>query len=217
MVNASEMNGASRDEELPLTFVLATANPDKASEISAIIRQTAGDAIVLLDRPDSVPEVDETGDTLEENATLKAAAIAHATGLPAIADDTGLEVDALDGAPGVRSARYSGEQATYASNAAKLLSELERVGATEPSERTARFRTVALAYFPDGRLLLADGVIEGHIAVAAAGTEGFGYDPVFIPSDGDGRTFAEMVPSEKHAISHRGKAFRALAVGLTSA
>jgi XTP/dITP diphosphohydrolase len=212
----AELNGVSRDEESALTFVLATANPDKASEISAIMRQMAGDAIVLLDRPDSVPDVDETGDTLEENATLKAAALAHATGLPAIADDTGLEVDALDGAPGVRSARYSGEHATYADNVAKLLRELERVGAVLPSERTARFRTVALAYFPDGRLLVSEGVTEGRISLAAAGTHGFGYDPIFTPADGDGRTFAEMVSAEKHAISHRGRAFRALAVGLTS-
>lgn len=213
----SAMNGSSRNEATPLTLVLSTGNPDKASEITAIIRQMAGDEIVLLDRPQSVPEVDETGDSLVENATLKAAALAHATGLPAIADDTGLEVDALGGAPGVRSARYSGENATYAGNVAKLLSELERVGAMEPSARSARFRTVALAYFPDGRRLVAEGIVEGHISVAAAGTEGFGYDPVFCPSDGDGRTFAEMSSSEKHAISHRGRAFRALAVGLTSA
>jgi XTP/dITP diphosphohydrolase len=212
-----EMNGSSREGTTPLTFVLATANPDKASEIVAIIRQMAGDQIVLLDRPESIPDVDETGDTLEENASLKAAALAHATGLPAIADDTGLEVDALDGAPGVRSARYSGENATYADNVAKLLSELERVGAQAPSTRTARFRTVALAVFPDGRRLVAEGVTDGQISIAAKGTEGFGYDPIFCPSGGDGRTFAEMSSAEKHAISHRGKAFRALAVGLTSA
>jgi XTP/dITP diphosphohydrolase len=215
--NMAEMNGSSRDDAAALEFVLATGNPDKVSEITAIIRQVAGDSIVLLDRPSSVPEVDETGDTLEENATLKAAALAHATGLPAIADDTGLEVDALGGAPGVRSARYSGEHASYADNVAKLLSELERVGADQPSERTARFRTVALAYFPDGRLLVADGVTEGLISPVAVGTRGFGYDPVFSPSDGDGRTFAEMTPAEKNAISHRGRAFRALAVGITSA
>jgi XTP/dITP diphosphohydrolase len=212
-----EMNGSSREGATPFTFVLATANPDKASEIVAIIRQMAGDQIVLLDRPESIPEVDESGETLEENASLKAAALAQATGLPAIADDTGLEVDALDGAPGVRSARYSGENATYADNVAKLLRELERVGAEEPSARTARFRTVALAYFPDGRRLVAEGVTDGQISITPKGTEGFGYDPVFCPSGGDGRTFAEMSSAEKHAISHRGKAFRALAAGLTSA
>src|SRR5580658_2156847 len=151
----AELNGASREESSALTFVLATANPDKASEITAIMRQMAGDTIVLLDRPDSVPDVDETGDTLEENATLKAAALAHATGLPAIADDTGLEVDALDGAPGVRSARYSGEQATYADNVAKLLSELERVSAETAEDRSASFVTVAVAYFPDGTSIVA--------------------------------------------------------------
>ena len=197
--------------------MLATANPDKASEIVVVVRDVAGDRIVLLDRPASVPEVEETGDTLEENAFLKALELADATGLPAIADDTGLEVVALGGAPGVRSARYSGEHATYAENVAKLLYELERVGATRPEERRARFRTVALAVFPDGRRLVAHGATEGRIALEAAGTAGFGYDPVFVPDDGDGRTFAEMAPAEKHAISHRGRAFRALAAGLISA
>jgi XTP/dITP diphosphohydrolase len=196
--------------------VLATANPDKAAEIVQIISGSAGERITLLERPPSVPDVDETGETLQENALLKAVALTNATGLPAIADDTGLEVDALDGAPGVYSARYSGEDATYAQNVAKLLSELERVGATDPSERGAKFRTVALAYFPDGRSFIGDGFVTGRIASFATGSEGFGYDPVFIPDDGDGRTFAEMSAAEKNALSHRGRAFRALAVGLTT-
>jgi XTP/dITP diphosphohydrolase len=166
-------------------------------------------------RPSDVPEVEETGDTLEANALLKAVALVEATGLPAIADDTGLEADALGGEPGVFSARYSGKHATYADNVAKLLSELERVGALEPEERFARFRTVALAFFPDGRKLVAEGSVDGRIAPAPAGSGGFGYDPIFVPADGDGRTFAEMSPAEKHFVSHRGRAFRALAVGLT--
>jgi XTP/dITP diphosphohydrolase len=197
-----------------LRLVLATANEDKAREIRAVIADTAGERIVLLDRPDEVPDVDETGDTLEDNALLKAMALVEATGQAAVADDTGLEVAALGGAPGVRSARYSGENATYADNVAKLLRELERVGADDPGIRGARFRTVALAYFPDGRRFVAEGASNGLIAPEARGTDGFGYDPVFVPGDGDGRTFAEMSSVEKHSMSHRGRAFRALAVGL---
>jgi XTP/dITP diphosphohydrolase len=208
-MNAQSQNGAA-----VLTLVLATANPDKASEIVAVVRDVAGDRIVLLDRPATVPEVEETGDTLEENAFLKALAVGEATGLPAVADDTGLEVVALGGAPGVRSSRYSGEHASYADNVAKLLSELEKVGATGAEERKARFCTVAVAVFPDGRRLVAQGATEGIISSESIGTGGFGYDPVFVPADGAGRTFAEMAPAEKHAISHRGRAFRALAAGL---
>jgi XTP/dITP diphosphohydrolase len=208
------MNGTGRNAPEVLRFVLATANPDKAAEIIQIIAGIAGDRIVLEQRPSAVPEVDETGDTLESNALLKAMALADATGLPAMADDTGLEVDALGGEPGVRSARYSGEHASYSDNVSKLLKELERVAAFEPVDRTARFKTVALVFYPGGRKFVAEGAIEGRIAPVAAGNQGFGYDPVFIPADGDGRTFAEMSGAEKHLLSHRGKAFRALAVGL---
>ena len=188
-------------------YVLATANPDKAEEIRAIL----GPGVELLPRPESVGEVEETGDTLEENARLKAAALADATGFPAIADDTGLEVDALDGRPGVYSARFAGEDATYADNVAKLLSEMEHM-----TRRTARFRTVAAVVWPDGRELLAEGEVTGHIATTARGQAGFGYDPLFVP-DGDERTFAEMTPDEKHRLSHRGRAFRALAALLPPA
>ena len=190
-------------------FVLATANPDKAAEISAIL----GEGVELRPRPDSIGDVEETGDTLVENARLKAQALAAATGLPAIADDTGLEVDALDGRPGVRSSRYAGEGASYADNVAKLLVELD--GVDEP--RAARFRTVALAAWPDGRELAAEGFVAGHITSAARGAGGFGYDPVFVPDEGDGRSFAEMAPEEKHRLSHRGRAFRALAALLATA
>jgi XTP/dITP diphosphohydrolase len=192
-------------------FVLATANPDKAAEIEAIL---APAGIELAARPAEVPDVDETGETLEDNARLKAAALAAATGLPAIADDTGLVVDALDGAPGVRSSRYAGEAATYADNVAKLLSAL---AGTPPGARTARFETVALARWPDGREVVARGAVEGIIASMPSGTGGFGYDPVFVPAEGDGRTFADMPPADKHALSHRGRAFRALAGALLSA
>lgn len=193
-----------------MKFVLATANPDKAREITEVLRD-AGLAIELLPRPDGVDEVDETGDTLEANARLKAVALCDATGLPALADDTGLEVDALGGAPGVRSARFAGDDVTYADNVDKLLDALTDVPA---GERTARFATVAIARFPDGREIAAIGTVEGIIASDARGAGGFGYDPVFTPVEGDGRTFAEMSAAEKHAVSHRGRAFRTLADGL---
>jgi XTP/dITP diphosphohydrolase len=160
-----------------------------------------------------VPDVVEDGDTLLDNARLKAVALVAATGLAAVADDTGLEVDALGGAPGVYSARYAGEDVTYADNVAKLLSEL----AKQPDAggaRRARFRTVALVAFPDGSELWAEGVVEGSITEVASGQGGFGYDPVFAPLDDDGRTFAEMTAQEKHDISHRGRAFRSLADAL---
>jgi XTP/dITP diphosphohydrolase len=183
-----------------MRLVLASANPDKAGEIAAIL---AGHD--LRPRPPDVPDVEETGSTLEENARLKAVALVDATGEAAVADDTGLEVAALDGAPGVYSARFAGEDATYADNVAKLLASLDGV-----DDRSARFRTVALARFPDGREVSAEGVVDGTIAATARGDRGFGYDPVFVPDGGDGRTFAEMTADEKHAVSHRGRAFRAL-------
>lgn len=196
-----------------MKFVLATANPDKATEITAILAGGAVDGGVELDlvaRPPEVPDVEETGTTLVENARLKAAALVRATGVAAIADDTGLEVDGLGGAPGVYSSRFAGPSASYADNVTKLLAELEN-----ETTRTARFRTVAIAVFPDGSEVVAEGTVEGHIAKAARGDSGFGYDPVFVPDEGDGRTFAEMAPSEKHAISHRGRAFCALRDRLT--
>jgi XTP/dITP diphosphohydrolase len=192
-----------------LQLVLASANPDKAAEIVAILEQVPG--VSVLPRPPSVPDVEETGDTLLDNARLKAVALVKATGMAAVADDTGLEVEALGGAPGVYSARYSGKHATYADNVKKLLDELYRVGADAPENRTAKFRTVALVAFPDGHEVWADGKVNGVIAVAAAGDAGFGYDPVFVPAGSRGRTFAEMTAAEKHQVSHRGRAFRALA------
>jgi XTP/dITP diphosphohydrolase len=193
-----------------LKLVLATANPDKAREITDVLRD-AGLPIELLPRPADVDEVEETGATLEENARLKAVALCDATGLPALADDTGLAVDALGGAPGVRSARFAGDDVTYADNVAKLLEVLREV---PPAERQARFATVAIARFPDGREVAAIGSVEGTIATEARGDGGFGYDPVFTPDEGDGRTFAEMSAAEKHRVSHRGRAFRTLADGL---
>jgi XTP/dITP diphosphohydrolase len=195
-------------------MVLATANPDKAREIVAIVTETAGGAIEVVARPPGVPDVDETGDSLEENARLKGHALLEATGLPAIADDTGLEVDALGGAPGVYSARFAGPGASYDDNVDKLLADLEAAGARGTDARRARFRTVAMACFGDRADVVAHGVVEGVIAPERRGSGGFGYDPVFVPDGGDGRTYAEMTMAEKSTLSHRGKAFRALATGL---
>ncbi len=191
-----------------MALVLATANPDKVAEITAIL--STSESLELLARPAEVEEVEETGATLVENAGLKARALCVATGKAAVADDTGLEVDALGGAPGVYSARFAGEGATYADNVVKLLGELAAL-ADEGGERRARFTTVALVTFPDGQEVWAQGNVEGRITAEPRGTGGFGYDPVFAPDEGDGRTFAEMSIEEKHACSHRGRAFRALA------
>jgi len=190
-------------------IVLATANPDKAREIEDLL-----DGFELVARPASLPDVEKTGATLVENALLKARAVCDATGEPAVADDTGLEVDALDGAPGVISARYAGEHAGDAANNAKLLAALDGV---PPGSRRARFRTVAAACFPDGREVVAEGEVEGAITDARRGSGGFGYDAVFVPDDGDGRTFAEMTLAEKQAVSHRARAFSALATALLGA
>ena len=187
-------------------LVCASANPDKVAEIGAIL-----DGVVdLLPRPADVPDVVEDADSLVGNARLKARAICEATGLAAVADDTGLEVAALGGAPGVYSARFAGEDCSYADNRAKLLREL--AGA---DDRTAAFRTCVMVCWPDGRELAVDGVCSGSITDSERGAGGFGYDAIFAPVDGDGRTFGEMTDDEKHAISHRGRAFRALLAALS--
>ncbi len=193
------------------TLVAATANPDKLAEIAEIL--TAAGPFRLHPRPLWLGEVEETGATLLDNARLKASAVAEATGRPAVADDTGLSVDALGGEPGVYSARYAGPAATYADNVAKLLAELARLPDGGGARRAA-FCTVAMVVFPDGSELWRDGVVEGTIAAEPRGQGGFGYDPVFVPDEGDGRTFSEMSAAEKHALSHRGRAFRALAEAL---
>ncbi len=192
------------------TFVLATANPDKAREIVEVLTVVAP-SVELLPRPPEVPDVDEVGETLEDNARMKAVALAAATELPAVADDTGLHVDALDGAPGVQTARYAGEDATYTDNVAKLLAALDGLPL---EQRGARFVTVAVARWPDGLEVAALGEVEGIITTSARGEEGFGYDPVFVPLEGDGRTFGEMTGEEKHVLSHRARAFQTLAQGV---
>jgi XTP/dITP diphosphohydrolase len=187
-----------------LRLVLATNNPGKAAEIADVLT-----GVELLPRPDGLPEPVEDADTLLDNARIKAQALADATGEAAVADDTGLEVVALDGAPGVLTARYAGDDVTYEDNWRKLLRELEGV-----TDRRARWRTVALVRWPDGREVWAEGTCDGVIAPEARGGQGFGYDPVFAPTEGDGRTFAELSREEKNAVSHRGRAFRALGAAL---
>jgi len=190
--------------ELP-RLVCASANPHKVAEIASIL-----DGVVeLLPRPNGVPDVVEDAGTLEGNARLKASAICRATGLPAVSDDTGLFVDALGGEPGVDTAYYAGPDATYAQNRAKLLDALRG-----NERRQARFRTVVMVVWPDGGELTVEGACEGSIADAERGERGFGYDPVFVPSDGDGRTFSEMSEAEKNTMSHRGRAFAALVAAL---
>lgn len=187
-----------------LRVACASANPHKVAEIFDLM----GGVVELIARPSELIETQETESTLVGNARLKAIAVCQATGLPALADDTGLEVDALNGAPGVMTARFAGVDATDAENRLKMLSEL----ANKP--RSARFRTIALLRFTDGREIIAQGVCEGSIATSQRGERGFGYDAIFVPSFGDGRTFAEMSIEEKHLLSHRGLAFRALAKSL---
>ena len=188
-----------------LRLVCASANPDKVAEIAAIL----GDAVELLPRPADVPDVVEDAATLEGNARLKAIAICEATGGAAVADDTGLEVFSLGGAPGVYAARFAGEGCTYADNRRKLLH-----GLGDAADRRAQFRTVALVRWPDGSEVAVDGVCPGTISQAERGSRGFGYDAVFVPDEGDGRTFAEMSDAEKNALSHRGRALRNLLVAL---
>jgi len=184
-------------------IVCASANPHKVAEIARLL---PGD-VVLLPRPAAVGDVDESAPTLEGNAVIKAVEIANHVGTWAIADDTGLEVDSLDGEPGVRSARFAGASADDAANRALLLARLEG-----HDDRRARFRTVVALVHPSGEIHLLLGECRGSITKAERGVNGFGYDNVFVPDDGDGRTFAEMDPIEKDSISHRARALAQLPV-----
>lgn len=193
-----------------MKVVLATKNRGKAVEIGRILQGTGLEIISLDDFPE-VALPPETGATMQENALIKARAAAKATGLPALADDSGLEVDFLGGAPGVYSARYSGEKATDEENYRKLLAELKGV----PEEkRTARFRCVIALVGFDEEERLFEGVFEGVITMEPRGENGFGYDPVFLVP-GLGRTSAELSPGEKNRISHRAKALAALKIFLS--
>ena len=184
-------------------IVVGTRNNGKVREIQTALADLPF-AVVGLPETD-IPDVEETGTTFQENAILKARHYCQFTGEYCLADDSGLEVDALDGEPGVYSARYAGLDATDAANNEKLLTVLKEV---PPSGRTARFRSVLVLAGPDGSLLLVDGVCEGVILDEARGTGGFGYDPLFyMPSQG--KTLAEMTIEEKNRISHRGNALNA--------
>lgn len=184
--------------------VVASKNPDKIAELEAVL---AGfDPPITVVRDLEWPDVEETEPTLEGNAVLKAAAVVRATGHAAIADDTGLEVDALGGEPGVQTARYAGPGASYTDNVARLLEELAGV-----DHRSGRFRTVIALADPDGTVVVVEGVLEGSIARQPRGEGGFGYDPVF---EVHGRTLAEIPIEEKNRISHRARALHALEASL---
>ena len=208
----------------PLEIVCASANPDKVREIEDLFREFLGDTVTLLPRPSHVPDVDENDDTLLGNARLKARAIMDATGRPAVADDTGLFVDALPGELGVRTARYASDRPEhvtdpYGANRRKLLASLERLGCVSPESRRARFVTVAVVLWPDGREVSVEGECHGVIASSERGEHGFGFDPLFVPeeilgSDLTGPTFAELGDAVKNRISHRARAFQALAAKL---
>ncbi len=191
-----------------MRLVLATFNRGKARELQALLALPNLELVPLADWPGAVAP-HEHGATLLENARIKALAALARTGVASLADDTGLEVDALLGAPGVHSARFAGAGASDAANIERLLRELAH---TPPAQRTARFRTVCVVVSPDGRERVAEGVLEGRIALAGRGSGGFGYDPVFeLP---DGRMLAELSDDQKNAISHRGSAAKALAAQL---
>lgn len=195
---------------IPRRLVLATENVGKARELADLVRDWGGIEVTSLAAFDGVGCPPENGASYRENAVLKARVVAAATGLPALADDSGLEVDALDGAPGLHSARWAGADANDADRVQKLLTSLAGV----PEERrTARFRCVVALAWPDGRIETAEGSCPGRIAVASTGSGGFGYDPVFV-SDELGRTFAVATAVEKQRVGHRGRAVVALARAL---
>jgi XTP/dITP diphosphohydrolase len=190
------------------TIVLATHNPGKLAELRRILAASRVDVAVadLGDHPD-MPQIAETGSTFEENALLKARAVAGHTGLPAVADDSGLCVDALNGMPGVLSARWSGRHGDDEANLRLLLAQLTDVPA---DRRAAYFYCAAALVLPSGAEHVTEGTVHGWLTDAPRGTNGFGYDPIFVP-DSSGLTTAQLPPAEKDAISHRGKALRAMA------
>ena len=193
-------------------LILATRNAGKITELHAILAGAGlPHELVGADAYPEIPDVKETGVTFAENALLKAHALARATGLPAVADDFGLCVDILGGAPGIFSARWAGRHGDDAANLALLLAQLGDIGTPH---RAAHFACAAAFALPDGTTRVVEGHLTGTLRHTPAGTGGFGYDPILQP-DNDTRTCAELTPAEKNAISHRGKAFRALAPLLT--
>lgn len=190
-----------------MKVVLASANPGKLRELAALAAPLGWE--LVPQHALGIPSAAETGETFRDNALLKARHAASAAGLAALADDSGIEVDALGGRPGVYSARYAGEHATDRQNLEKMLAELHGV---PPERRSARYRCV-IAYVAgadDPAPILAEGSWEGRIGIAPRGTGGFGYDPIFLPRDADGRTAAELGREEKDAVSHRARALAAL-------
>lgn len=186
-----------------MRYIVATHNMKKLKELSRILLPLGIDAVTDRDLGMTLTEAEETGSTFEENAFLKASLACSESGLPAVADDSGLCVDALDGAPGLYSARFAGEGASDEEKIAKLLGALEGL---PREQRTARFVSAICCVFPDGETLYARGECEGEIAFAPSGEGGFGYDPVFLH---EGRSFATMTAEEKDAVSHRGRSLRA--------
>jgi XTP/dITP diphosphohydrolase len=184
-----------------MQIVLATHNKGKMSEINNLLSLSF--EVLTLDHFPNIKEIPETGKTLKENAFIKARTVFEMTGLPSLADDTGLEVESLGGDPGVYSARYAGEQASYQDNCEKLLKNMMRV---PKEDREAKFRTV-IAYKDDNRELSCDGSVKGEIAQSPKGSFGFGYDSVFYYPPLE-KTFAELSEEEKNSISHRGRALR---------
>jgi XTP/dITP diphosphohydrolase len=193
------------------TVVIASTNPGKIAEVRRILD---GVPLRLVSREEvgGWPEIEETGSTFLANALLKARAVAGFTGRAALADDSGIEVDALDGAPGIHSARFAGPDATDEENNGRLVAALDGIA---PEQRTARYRCVVVLVTPEGEEIAGVGSCEGRIALEPRGSGGFGYDPWFVP-EGESRTMAELSAEEKHAISHRGKALRGLAEQLRS-
>ncbi len=198
----------STDQAVWPRLVLATANPHKLIELTRILAADHVDVdLAGLSQFPGAPDVAETGATFADNALLKARAVAAFTGLPSVADDSGLCCDALNGMPGVLSARWSGRHGADAENLRLLLAQLSEV----PDERRgAHFSCVAALVLPSGKETLSEGTLVGRLIREPRGAGGFGYDPIFVP-DGEDRTTAEMSAAEKDAISHRGRAFRGLA------
>jgi XTP/dITP diphosphohydrolase len=188
-----------------MEIVVATRNRKKLREISRILEGLDVELLTMDDFPDC-PEVEETESTFEGNAVKKAITVSSCTGRSALADDSGLEVDALEGAPGIYSARYAGEGATDKDNVEKLISEMDAVS---EEKRSARFVCVIALAWPNGQVETFSGQVEGRIGMSPSGSSGFGYDPLFYP-EGRRRTFAQMPPADKDAMSHRGRALMRL-------
>jgi XTP/dITP diphosphohydrolase len=196
---------------LPPRIALATHNPHKLRELARICADWPVEWVSVETRdPADFPDVKETGASYLDNAALKGRAVAQALGLPALADDSGVEVDGLGGKPGSRSARYAGEGATDEQNLQALIKAIRGIPA---AGRTARYRCVAALSYPDGAIEHVEGVCEGTLRTTPAGDGGFGYDPIFVPVGWDA-TMAELTDEEKDRISHRGRAFRGLRAAL---